>query len=95
MFHLSFLLLLLLSLSSLGYKVSLSFGLMFFLMSVFLLKAGQGQRQRQRKERPSAPEFETLLRVWRQQMLENVSVSAAFPPLHSSLHGVFCMKAEL
>lgn len=54
----------------------------FSLMSVFLLKERKGQ------ENPSAAVFEALLWLQRQRMLENVSVSAAFPPLYPLLHVV-------
>lgn len=80
MFHLSFLLLF--SLSSLAYKVFLSFLASVF-FNVCVLVVGK------EREKPSTPVFEALLWLWRQWMLENVSVGAAFPPLHPPLYGAF------
>lgn len=76
--------LLFLSLSSLAYKVSLSF-LAYVFLNVCVLE-GRGGEARQGK---ACAVFEALLWLQRQRMLENVSVSAAFPPLHSPLHGAF------
>lgn len=53
------------------------------------------RRRGKGKKGPSASVFEALLWLWRQWLLKNMSVSAAFPLLHPPLHGLFSMKAKL